>query len=507
MKPTINRREFLNLAPLSLAPLPMLRTRQQGEDGAPKNVLVLIFDAWSAHNVPFLGYGRDTTPNIASLLERAVVYHDHYAGAPFTTPGTATLLTGTLSWTNRATRPLSTPVASFKDKNIFRLFNELGFHTFAYTHNPFADVILNFFAGDIKQYIPRYELFFTKQWGVDLFPRDTDSALVTQGRIMRGEESMSNSLFFGQRLSAWQDRVWLSVRDYYRKWFKRGIPFTYDREYFILETAIDWLIENLGQLPQPYAGYYHLLPPHEPYSTRRDFMDIFKGEEPLTLDKPETVASGDLTLEHLEAQRREYDEYIAYVDEEFGRLYRSLEESGELDSTWLVLTSDHGEMFERGIEGHSGIGLYQSVLQVPLVVFEPGRTERLDVYERTSAIDLLPTLLHVSGGHAPDWVQGEVMPPYRQGPLPERNIYAMVARKSVMYGELKPITAVICKGAYKLIYYGGYKQLGGGDYFELYDVESDPEEMVDLYREGLPLAEELKAELFTKMAQENEPYV
>lgn len=507
MKQKINRREFLNLVPLSMAPLPLMKGRQLKAETAPKNVLVLVFDAWSGHNVPFLGYSRDTTPNLTKLLDQAVVYHDHYAGAPYTTPGTATILTGTHTWTNRTLRPLSTPISSFKDKNIFHLFGEHQYHTFAYTHNPFAEVVINFFANDIAQNIPRYDLFFTKQWGVELFPHDTDSALVTQGRIMRGEDKISNSLYFGQRLSAWQDKVWNTVREKYRKWFKRGIPFTYDKEYFILETAIDWLIDNLDSLPKPFVGYYHLLPPHGPYSTRKDFMDIFKGEAPLTIDKPMTVPSGDLSTEQLERQRQEYDEYIAYVDAEFGRLYQHLEESGVLDSTWLVLTSDHGEMFERGLVGHSGFALYQSVLNVPLIIFEPGRTERLDIYDRTSAIDIIPTMLHVNGHEVPDWCQGTVIPPYRADDLPDRNVYALVARKSVIYGEMDPLTAAIYKGNHKLIYYQGYKKLEKAEDFEFYDLKNDPEELVDLYSEDSEVAQLLKAQLFAKLAEENEPFL
>ncbi len=64
---------------------------------------------------------------------------------------------------------------------------------------------------------------------------------------------------------------------------------------------------------------------------------------------------------------------ILYADKEFGRFFDYLDSSGLLDNTWVVLTSDHGEMFERGIDGHDTEVLYEPVIRIPLMIFEPGR--------------------------------------------------------------------------------------------------------------------------------------
>ena len=69
---------------------------------AQKNVIVLVFDAWSAHDVPLYGYQRDTVPNVVRFAENATVYHNHYTAGTFTVPGTASLLTGLLPWSHRA---------------------------------------------------------------------------------------------------------------------------------------------------------------------------------------------------------------------------------------------------------------------------------------------------------------------------------------------------------------------------------------------------------------------
>ena len=99
MKSAINRRDFLKLAgllPLSAAApgFAKLITRPQQAKG--QNVIVVVFDAFSAYNISLYGYQRDTTPNLARLARRAIVYHNHLAGSNFTTSGTASLLTGTL---------------------------------------------------------------------------------------------------------------------------------------------------------------------------------------------------------------------------------------------------------------------------------------------------------------------------------------------------------------------------------------------------------------------------
>jgi len=128
---------------------------------------------------------------------------------------------------------------------------------------------------------------------------------------------------------------------------------------------------------------------------------------------------------------QEYDEFILYVDREFGKLMDKMESSGLLENSWGVLTSDHGELFERGILGHITEVLYKPLIRVPLLIFEPGRKTRTDVYTKTSAVDILPTLLHVTGKQMPDWTEGVVLPPFSSDiPDPKRDIYVMEARRT-----------------------------------------------------------------------------
>ena len=118
MKHPLSRRDFLKLAgalPLGFALPRLFRTLNSSASSLPskpKNVLIVVFDAFSAFDISVFGFHRQTTPNIARLAKRAIIYRNHFAAGNFTSPGTASLLTGVLPWTHRAIN-LNGTVADF----------------------------------------------------------------------------------------------------------------------------------------------------------------------------------------------------------------------------------------------------------------------------------------------------------------------------------------------------------------------------------------------------------
>jgi arylsulfatase A-like enzyme len=292
-----------------------------------------------------------------------------------------------------------------------------------------------------------------------------------------------------------------------RSQFPGGIPHIAADDYFLLEDAIDWLGTSLGNLHQPFIGYFHFLPPHRPYLTHRDFQNQFIKDGFTPTIKPPDMFTKEKTIEFLLRKRIDYDEFILYLDREFGRLMDKIDTLGMLENTWVILTSDHGEMFERGILGHITPVLYQPLIRIPLVIFEPGRNNRTDIYSNTSAVDLLPTLLLVTRQKQADWGEGDVLPPYGSNePDPERNLYVVQARENDQFKPLTIATIVLVKGQYKLMYFFGYKDLGGGERVELYDIEKDPEELNDLSSLKRETANEMLNEIKTKLVKVNAPY-
>lgn len=508
----LSRRDFLKVAgtlPLSIAAPKLLEMGSpvQALQSGQQNVIVVVYDAFSAYHLSFLGYGRETTPNLAKLAERAVVYHQHYAGGNFTTPGTASLLTGTLPWTNRALNPNGTVSKPFVTRNIFSAFQ--GYYRLAYTHNIWANKLLEQFQGEMEELIPWNQLFLRAYDGFiqNLFKNDFDTASVGWVRTVKMEEEGSAySLFLSHIYKALQDLKIESLKST----FPRGIPSTGSADFnFVLENATDWIGTRIHQIQQPFMGYFHFLPPHGPYRTRSDFYNHFRRDGFLPVEKPVDVFNQKVTKENLLRKRMEYDEFLLYVDEEFGRFFDYLEESGLLENTWVVFTSDHGEMFERGIDGHSMDALYEPVIRIPLLIFEPGRTTGMNVHTPTSAIDVMPTMLHVTGHEIPEWAEGEILPPYRQTEVnPGRSVFVVRANKN---GQYEPInqraSLVLVKGRYKLLYYFGYEERGIDELIKLYDVEADPEELVDLYDSQRSIADELLTELKSRLDEANQPYL
>jgi len=205
--------------------------------------------------------------------------------------------------------------------------------------------------------------------------------------------------------------------------------------------------------------------------------------------------------------RTSYDEFILYADREIGRFFDNLEKSGLLENTWVILTSDHGEMFERGIQGHFTPVLFQPVIRVPLMIFQPGQNSRTDIYENTSAVDLLPTLLHITDQKPAAWTEGILLPPFREITDPERSIYVLQARFTLQDEPISVGTTTLIKGGYKLMYFFGYEELGGGERIELYDIKNDPEEINNLTNSKRETTKEMLDELKQKLKEENKPYL
>jgi arylsulfatase A-like enzyme len=243
-------------------------------------------------------------------------------------------------------------------------------------------------------------------------------------------------------------------------------------------------------MPRPFFAYLHFLPPHDPYNPRREFVGMFDdGWAPPA--KPMHPLSDGVSEASLNEERRHYDENIAYVDSEFGRFHQFMEESGLLDTTYLMVTSDHGELFERGVLKHITPVLFEPVIRVPLLVSAPGQQTRVDVQTPTSSVDIVPTLLRIAGLEKPIWCEGEVLPSLGGDVGFSRNIYALEAKMSERNGQLNIHSLALLTDRYKLVRYRGYDKYP--DAYEMYDLSDDPEELNNIYQARPEVARDLSA--------------
>jgi arylsulfatase A-like enzyme len=392
---------------------------------------------------------------------------------------------------------------SFVQRNIFTAFQN--HYRVSYSHNLWVYNFINQFRRALDKYIPLEEYLLERDIVIPkTFRYDADVATVAWNRIIQnGDDGYAYSLF----LSGFYQQLELGGSDnvaQYKRLYPRGVPKNHHFP-FLLEQAIDSIGEMLSHTRQPFLGYFHFWPPHDPYNTHRDFFQRFQNDSYKPISKPvdmfhENEFSSVFTL-------NEYDEFILYVDREFGKLYDRLSANGLLENTWIILTSDHGEMFERGVIGHITPLLYEPVIRIPLMIFEPGRKTRLDIHTPTSAVDVLPTLLHVTGQPPADWTEGVVLPPFSDSKSTEnRNIYVLEAKKNGANAPLTTATTALIKDGYKVTYFFGYDELGGNDRIELYNIENDPEEMNDLYNTKRGTADDLLQNLQSKLTEVNKPY-
>ncbi len=92
-----------------------------------------------------------------------------------------------------------------------------------------------------------------------------------------------------------------------------------------------------------------------------------------------------------------YDDCIAFLDEQLGRLLDELRGQGLLDNTEVIITSDHGEAFgDHGYFGHS-YSLYLDEIGVPLVILSPGAPAGRVVDSPVSLRDLPATVVDLLG--------------------------------------------------------------------------------------------------------------
>lgn len=145
----------------------------------------------------------------------------------------------------------------------------------------------------------------------------------------------------------------------------------------VMDPAIAW-IKGGG----PFFAWIHLYDPHTPYAAPAPFGAKFA--------------------------QRPYDGELAYVDSEIGRLLGALKQIGAAENTIVVAIADHGEALgDHGEEEH-GIFLYEGVSRIPFIVSLP-KAERAGavVSEQVRAIDLMPTLLELTGARVTGRIDGE----------------------------------------------------------------------------------------------------
>jgi hypothetical protein len=513
MTSRLTRQDFLKFSGAALAAALGVGVRARGWsrplrlDQKPANVIIILFDALSARHISLNGYPRSTTPNLDRFAEKATIYHRHHAAANYTTPSTASLFTGTYPWKTRAFYGL--PLDSAMSENWFRLLGK-GYHRVGYAQNMLADLILYQCNDSLDSHPSLAEGSLTSspfyQVINRIFDHDGLSATLATEGFLYSNKNKSGSLFFAlaDKLSVQAHRKYYSQK--YQDKYPGGLPYSWlNNMSFEQEPVFDTAMKIIEGLLQPSFIYLHFWSPHEPYRPGQKFKGLFEHNPWRPIDKPTSpFGSAALDSKILYGLRTQYDEVVAQMDEEFGRLVRYMEDKGLFENSYVIVTSDHGQMFERGVEGHTTTLLYEEILHIPLIIRQPGQTTRADIRSLTSNVDLFPTLLHLDDRPIPAGCEGEILPGLGGEANVERSVFAVEAKNNPARQPLSQFTAAIFKRDYKLIH---YRYPNYDNVSELYDLSSDPEEMNNLFASQPVIAEELKAELLNQIKQADRPYL
>jgi hypothetical protein len=258
----LTRREFLKLismVPLGVYSRPLSKLERLAQNGS-RNVIIIVFDAWSQHHVSLYGkYPRQSMPNLEKFVENATIYHTHYSPGTFTVPGTASLLTGLHPWSHRAFALGAGLASQQAGHTIFSALSSTH-STLAYTQNRFADQLL-FQAHDHLDQHVAYWTFNAEPSNIQegpLFENDHRMAFAGfDDNIVQKGEGFDSSLFFGPlyRLNNLRDRLKLTEK--FGDHYPNGLPGP--NELYFLEDVVDGSIELLKGIQQPTLTYIHFI--------------------------------------------------------------------------------------------------------------------------------------------------------------------------------------------------------------------------------------------------------
>ncbi len=181
-------------------------------------------------------------------------------------------------------------------------------------------------------------------------------------------------------------------------------------------AAKRWLFDAardkaLGQ-DAPFAMVASFIHPHDPYVARPEWWNLYSDDE---IDMPAFVPALEdqdpfsrrlmdgieasylpLSDEEVRRARRAYLANVSYFDSKIGELVQTLDETGALDNTIVIVTADHGDMLgERGL--WYKMNFFEHSARVPLVMAGPGVATGT-AQNAVSLVDLLPTFIEIGGG-------------------------------------------------------------------------------------------------------------
>lgn len=390
------------------------------------NVLVIVVDTMRADHLGVYGSDQAKTPNLEALAKDGVVFDHMFSNASWTRPSFASILTGRYPSSHRTTLKSS----SLPDEitTLPEAMQDAGYTTLGIATNYNVAPFFNFHQGfDAYKYL--------------------------EPNFVLGANDTAAKLLFVQFL---RQRI-----ETYRAKRNQVEPGSAYQDASIVNRE---LLALLGDAPQtPFFAFVGYMDPHDPY-----YPHPYNGTGYSRAANPHPKAEEAPELVKL------YNGEIEYWDGELGKLIAELKKKNLYDDLTIMITSDHGEEFmEHGGYWH-GTTLYDEQLRVPMILKLPhGQRAGTRISHWVESVDIMPTILRLSGVAIPEGVQGKDLMKAAESTFAEEDHEGNVLRAMRMKrgdSELKIIEA-------------NEGNPRGLHPLELYRTDQDPGELVSLTHE------------------------
>ena len=352
---------------------PVVRSDGQpplGSGDPPQGVILIMADTLRSDHLDAYGYDRETAPVLGRMASEGTLFRDNISQA---------------SWTK-----VSTP----------------SIHTSLYptTHT----------VKDVPDRLPTSANTLAEVYRAAGYATLSLSSVTFTGQSSNMHQGFEELHEAGSRTA---DNVSKSAREY-------------------VDRVLPWLEKHQDV---PFFVFLHVFDPHSPFAPRPPYDSLWadpakRADFEKDLDRvKEFIDAGVLRSQGMPSREQLleagidpeqfigqfhdwYDGSIRGMDAEIGRLLEGLQNFGLADNTLVAFIGDHGEeFFEHGQTWH-GHTLYGELVNVPLLLWWPGGVPAgRTVDETVRSIDLMPTLLALSGLSAPDEIQGQSLLPLMNG--------------------------------------------------------------------------------------------
>lgn len=368
---------------------------------APPNILLIYTDQHRADTIAAAGHPVAITPALDSLASQGVLFNRMYTNGPVCRPARAAMMTGL--YPHQA--GVTTNVEEIDPRGIShvrRIRDEAGYHTalvgkaHLYSgHTQHADT-----------FKPRLESMgfedsFEQVGPTEQTWRPTAYSDYLESTTPPGEESKWD------RLSDYTEAYDFSFPGHDAPpW---NIPTEDHADVYAGRIAAEWLRNR--DPSRPFYLQLNFPGPHHPFSATQEYRDLYDPTDPdfpvpVLMQPDGPVAPLIETLLHIKGEdwdasdaRQLAADYLAgvtLIDDAIGGVLDTLQETGELDNTWIVYSSDHGELLgDHNLTGK--IAFYEGSWRVPLIIRPPQGLEPWQSEALVDTVDMTASLLEMAG--------------------------------------------------------------------------------------------------------------